>query len=63
MASAGTIRQARRGVTDLALVPSPNALDFLLRQFGFRVVHFYTPKPDDYEQFVRKQRVIILAEK
>jgi len=55
--------RAEGGLTDLALVPSAKALDFLLRQFGFRGVQFYAPKPDDYEQFVRKQRVIIFAEK
>lgn len=51
------------GLTDLALVPSRQALDFLLKQFGFKTVTFYKPEPDDYEQFVRNHRVIVFAEK
>lgn len=51
------------GLTDLALVPSRYALDFLLKQFGFKTVKFYKPAPDDYEQFVRSHRVIVFAEK
>lgn len=51
------------GLTDLALVPSRQALEFLLKQFGFRVVTFYKPASDDYEQFVRNHRVIVFAEK
>jgi tRNA (mo5U34)-methyltransferase len=51
------------GLTDLALVPSRNALEFLLKQFGFRKVSFYKPESDDYEQFTRNHRVIIFAEK
>jgi len=51
------------GMTDLALVPSRHALDFLLKQFGFKSVTFYKPKPSDYEQFVRGHRVIVFAEK
>lgn len=51
------------GMTDLALVPSRQALEFLLKQFGFRTVTFYNPEPDDYEQYVRNHRVIVFAEK
>lgn len=51
------------GLTDLALVPSRQALIFLLKQFGFKTVTFYKPEQDDYEQFVRNHRVIIFAEK
>jgi tRNA (mo5U34)-methyltransferase len=51
------------GMTDLALIPSRNGLEFLLRQFGFRYVDFYSPEPSDYEQFLRGHRVIIFAEK
>lgn len=51
------------GLTDLSLVPSREALEFLLRQLGFKTVDFYKPETDDYEQFVRNQRVIIFAEK
>jgi tRNA (mo5U34)-methyltransferase len=51
------------GLTDVALVPSRQAIDFLLKQFGFTTVTFYKPEPGDYEQFIRNHRVIIFAEK
>lgn len=51
------------GMTDLALVPSRNALEFLLKQFGFKTVNFYKPVADDYEQFTRNHRVILFADK
>ena len=51
------------GMTDIALVPSRFALEFLLKQFGFRTISFYKPSTDDYEQFVRNHRVIVFAEK
>ena len=56
-------RRPEGGLTDLALVPSRKALEFLLKQFGFKAVYFYKPEPDDYEQFTRNHRVIIYAEK
>jgi hypothetical protein len=49
--------------TNLSVVPSRQAIEFLLKQFGFKDVVFYTPKTDDYEQFVRNHRVIIFAKK
>jgi tRNA (mo5U34)-methyltransferase len=51
------------GLTDVALVPSRDALVFLLKEFGFNTINFYQPVPDDYEQFVRRSRVIVFAEK
>jgi hypothetical protein len=33
----------------------------LLRSVGFGNVRLYQPTDDDYEQFVRRQRVILLA--
>jgi len=51
------------GLTDLALVPSRDAMVFLLRQFGFKKIDFYQPKPGDYEQFARNHRVVVFAEK
>jgi ubiquinone/menaquinone biosynthesis C-methylase UbiE len=51
------------GMTDIALVPSRQAIEFLLKQFGFSTVTFYKPVSDDYEQYVRNQRVIVCAEK
>jgi len=49
------------GLTDVALVPSLAALTFLLGSVGFGNVRLYEPTDDDYEQFVRRQRVILLA--
>lgn len=51
------------GLTDLALVPSRDAVEFLLKHFGFKKINFYQPKLDDYEQFARGNRLIIFAEK
>jgi tRNA (mo5U34)-methyltransferase len=49
------------GSTDLALVPSLNAVKYLLRHFGFPHVEVVPPASDDYEQYRRGSRVIILA--
>jgi len=54
---------AEGGVTDLALLPSRETLEYLLKQFGFKTVRFYKPEVDDYEQLVRNHRVIVFAEK
>lgn len=51
------------GLTELALVPSREALVTLLRHFGFGNIQFYIPEEGDYEQFVRGHRVIVYAEK
>ncbi len=51
------------GSTELALVPSLNALLFLLREFGFTEIEVLTPDLDDYEQFRRGSRVIVYGEK
>lgn len=51
------------GSTALALVPSLNALVFLLRDFGFSEIEVLSPEPDDYEQFRRGSRVIIYGRK
>ncbi|GGF77829.1 hypothetical protein GCM10007301_42210 [Azorhizobium oxalatiphilum] len=51
------------GSTDIAIVPSLNALTFLLRNFGFTDV-FVLPSPDDdYEQFRRGSRVVVYGGK
>jgi tRNA (mo5U34)-methyltransferase len=56
--------QAREGgSTDLALVPSLNALLFLLRSFGFEDTEVLSAEPDDYEQFQRGSRVIVYGRK
>ena len=51
------------GSTDLALVPSLNALLFLLRTFGFETLHVLESAPDDYEQFRRGSRVVVYGSK
>jgi len=51
------------GSTDIALVPSLNALLFLLRTFGFRSVEVLPSHEGDYEQFRRGSRVLVYAEK
>jgi ubiquinone/menaquinone biosynthesis C-methylase UbiE len=51
------------GSTELALVPSLNALIFLLKTFGFDKTEVLEPLPDDYEQFRRGSRVIVYGQK
>jgi hypothetical protein len=51
------------GSTDIALVPSLNALLFLLKTFGFKTIEVLKPLTDDYEQFCRGSRVIVYGEK
>jgi tRNA (mo5U34)-methyltransferase len=51
------------GSTDLALVPSLNALLFLLRCFGFAETEVIPAQLDDYEQFCRGSRVIVYGRK
>lgn len=56
---------ARRegGSTDIALVPSLNALVFLLRNFGFSEVFVVPAEPHEYEQFRRRSRVVVYGRK
>jgi ubiquinone/menaquinone biosynthesis C-methylase UbiE len=49
------------GSTDIALVPSRNALLHLLTVFGFGKIEIIEPQPDYYEQFRRGTRVMIHA--
>ena len=51
------------GLTDLAVVPSRDAVVYMLKQFGFSEINFYVPKDNDYEQFTRGHRVIVFATK
>ena len=51
------------GTTELALVPSLNALLALLRGFGFAELEVLPAAPDDYEQFRRGARVIVYGRK
>jgi hypothetical protein len=51
------------GSTTIALVPSLNALLFLLNEFGFRSLQVIDPDADDYEQFSRRSRVVVYGSK
>lgn len=51
------------GSTDLALVPSLNALIYLLRAFDFNHVEVLAPDPEDYEQYRRGSRVVVYGSK
>jgi tRNA (mo5U34)-methyltransferase len=51
------------GVTELAMVPDMNSVKFLLGHLGFKNIEVYCPIKNDYEQFVRNQRIIIYAER
>lgn len=51
------------GSTDLALVPSLNALLFLMRSFGFTTIEVLPSSPADYEQFKRGSRVVVYGRK
>ena len=51
------------GSTDIALVPSLNAIIFLLRNFGFDTIEVLPSPADDYEQFSRGSRVVVYGRK
>jgi len=51
------------GLTEYALVPSQDALLYMLGELGFSSINVYQPAQDDYEQFVRGSRIILLAER
>lgn len=51
------------GPTNMCLIPSINALTYLLQSFGFKTVQTLPSEPDDYEQIRRGARVIIYAAK
>lgn len=51
------------GTSDMRLVPSLDALLFLLEKFGFRTVRPLTFASGDYEQYVRGSRVIVYGGK
>lgn len=55
--------RAEGGRTSIAMVPSRDAVTFLLRQFGFARIEVYDTAADDYEQFVRGSRIILMAER
>lgn len=51
------------GLTNIAMVPDLNAVINMLKHLGFTKIEVYNPVNSDYEQFVRKQRVIVYAER
>jgi tRNA (mo5U34)-methyltransferase len=56
-------QNAETGASPLATCPSPKALEFMLRQAGFRRTHIIEPPPDAYEQHRRGKRVVCAAYK
>jgi ubiquinone/menaquinone biosynthesis C-methylase UbiE len=49
------------GASPLATCPSPKALEFMLKQAGFRRVEMIAPPPGAYEQHARGKRVVCAA--
>lgn len=56
-------QNAETGASPIATCPSPKALEFMLRQAGFRRVEMISPPPDAYEQHRRGKRVVCAAYK
>jgi ubiquinone/menaquinone biosynthesis C-methylase UbiE len=54
---------AETGASPMATCPSPRALDFMLRQAGFRRTKIIEPPPGSYEQHSRGKRVVCAAYK
>ncbi len=51
------------GASPIATCPSPKALEFMLKQAGFRKVEMVAPPPGAYEQHARGKRVVAVAYK
>lgn len=56
-------QNAETGASPIATCPSPKALEFMLRQAGFRRTEMVTPPADSYEQHRRGKRVVCAAYK
>ena len=54
---------AETGASPVALCPSPRALEFMLRQAGFRRTELIVPPAGAYEQHARGKRVVCAAYK
>jgi ubiquinone/menaquinone biosynthesis C-methylase UbiE len=54
---------AETGASPVATCPSPKALEFMLKQAGFRHVETIAPPPGAYEQHARRKRVVCAASK
>jgi ubiquinone/menaquinone biosynthesis C-methylase UbiE len=52
---------AETGASPVATCPSPKALEFMLKQAGFRRVEMIEPPPGAYEQHARRKRVVCAA--
>src|SRR6516164_9805791 len=51
------------GASPIAACPSPKALEFMLRQAGFRRTEIADPPADAYEQHRRGKRLVCIAYK
>jgi len=49
------------GTTSFAMIPTRSGLVWLLQRLGFASVEVIEPERNDYEQFLRGQRIIVLA--
>ena len=56
-------QNAETGASPVAMCPSPQALEFMLRQAGFRKTEIVAPPPDAYEQQKRRKRLVCAAYK
>ena len=56
-------QSAETGASPIATCPSPKALEFMLRQAGFRRVEMIEPPAGAYEQHSRRKRVVCAAYK
>lgn len=56
-------QNAETGASPIATCPSPKALDFMLRQAGFRRTEIVAPPAGAYEQHRRGKRVVCAAYK
>lgn len=56
-------QNAETGASPVATCPSPKALEFMLRQAGFRRTEIIQPPPGAYEQHRRGKRVVCAAYK
>src|SRR5579871_779951 len=56
-------QNAETGASPIATCPSPKALDFMLRQAGFRRTEIIEPPAGAYEQHARRKRVVCAAYK
>ena len=56
-------RNTEAGASPIATCPSPRALEFMLKQAGFRRVETIAPPAGAYEQHARAKRVVVVAYK